>query len=36
MQNNCSKKIFILDNRKWKTFHNKYDNGKLWMEVITS
>ena len=28
--------FFILDNRKWKTFCHKYDNGKLWVEVITS
>ena len=26
--------LFILDNRKWRTFHLKDDNGKLWLEVI--
>ena len=26
--------LFIPDNRKWRTFHLKDDNGKLWVEVI--
>ena len=26
--------LFTLDNRKWRTFHNKDDNGKLWVAVI--
>ena len=26
--------MFILDNKKWRTFHLKDDNGKLWVEVI--
>ena len=26
--------LFILGNRKWRTFHLKDDNGKLWVEVI--
>ena len=26
--------LFILDNKKWRTFHLKDDNGKLWVEVI--
>ena len=26
--------LFILDNRKWRTFHLKDDNGKLWVELI--
>ena len=26
--------LFIVDNRKWRTFHSKDDtDGKLWMEV---
>ena len=26
--------LFILDNRKWTTFYNKDDDGKLWVEAI--
>ena len=26
--------LFILDNRKWKTFYIKGDDGKSWVEVI--
>ena len=26
--------LFILDNRKWRTFRLKDDNGKLWVEMI--
>ena len=39
MKKNCQFKklrssLFILGNRKWRTFHLKDDNGKLWVEVI--
>ena len=26
--------LFTVDNRKWRTFHFKDDNGKLWVEVF--
>ena len=26
--------LFILNNRKWRTFYLKDDNGKLWVKVI--
>ena len=26
--------MFILDNRKWRTFYHKDANGKLWVEII--
>ena len=27
-------RLFILDNKKWKNFCLKEDNGKLWVELI--